>query len=458
MRRKIATITFFITLTLGFLIGMAIPIRPTQSEIEQRMLTEFPTANESSLADGSFFSNISLWYADSFPGREFLLSAEQKIKNLYGIKTDIMVVGNALNADEIPDFSEAESEEELVASADEEITLDEETIATAEETENESITEEETTYAEDLINITYDDATPPTAKAMDSEISKYVQQNLYVKDGAAYSAYYFNQKNATIYIEALNSAAEELDGIADVYSILVPNQSGVMLTEEEQQALGGSNQRKAIRYYYSQLKNVKAVETIDTLREHNDEYIYFRTDHHETALGGYYIYRSFCAAKGLEPHELSDFETIRYEPYLGSFYSTLQSSEMAANPDYVDAYIPMGTNDLTYWTTGGKEIEWSVVREAASWGKYSAYCCFVAGDKPLAIIENPEIQDGSSCLVLKESYANCFIPFLVDHYQTVYIMDFRYTKHDVVTYVKDNNIDDLMVVIPTYVVGTAMVK
>ena len=54
------------------------------------------------------------------------------------------------------------------------------------------------------------------------------------------------------------------------------------------------------------------------------------------------------------------------------------------------------------------------------------YSTFVASDNPYTEIENKSLTDGSACVVVKESFGNAFIPFLVDHYQTVYIVDYRY--------------------------------
>ena len=68
-----------------------------------------------------------------------------------------------------------------------------------------------------------------------------------------------------------------------------------------------------------------------------------------------------------------------------------------------------------------------------------------SADKPLAVIENPDLDDGSSCVVVKESYGNCFVPFLVDHYQTVYVIDFRYTQNNVMDFVKEHKVQDLII-------------
>ena len=46
-------------------------------------------------------------------------------------------------------------------------------------------------------------------------------------------------------------------------------------------------------------------------------------------------------------------------------------------------------------------------------------------------INNPKLKDDSSCIIIKESYGNAFVPFLVDHYQYVYVVDYRYYTGDV---------------------------
>ena len=87
---------------------------------------------------------------------------------------------------------------------------------------------------------------PPDSKAMDAAFQKQLQDNLYVKDGAAYSLYYFVQDSATEYINAMNNAASKLSGVADVYDILVPNNSGVLLPDDDLAKLGGSDQKLSL--------------------------------------------------------------------------------------------------------------------------------------------------------------------------------------------------------------------
>ena len=228
-----------------------------------------------------------------------------------------------------------------------------------------------------------------------------------------------------------------------------------MLPEDELAALGGSNQADAVHYYYSLYNKATGIESVDILRQHNDEYLYFRTDHHWTALGAYYVYRNYCKAKGWEPHELDYYTKMTFSPFLGSYYSTLKDPAMAANPDYVEAFIPKGTNKLTYYSKGGKETEYDVIHDVTNWSEYTKYNCFIGGDQPMQKIENPVLwRKTSSCLVIKESYGNCFVPFLVDHYHTVYVMDYRYCNEDVLDFVDKHGIDDVIVINNISIIGS----
>ncbi len=408
--RALSVRIFAFIMLLGGIVGIMFFFRPDTSEVEKRKLAEFPKPTLSSFLNGEYFYDLSLWYSDTYPMRDGLIAADQKIERLYGITPSTMLVGSRKISDDIPDIDEAQAD-----------------------SGNEQPQEVEQISA-------------PDSRAMESEIQKQIQQNLYVKDGAAYSLYYYDQTAADIYTSALSKAAGELEGKTNVYSILVPNNSGAMLSDRELEALGGADQEQAIDYYYSLSEGVKTVDTIKTLREHNDEYLYFRTDHHWTQLAAYYVYQNFCEEKGIRPNELSDFQKMTFSPFLGTFYQELQNEDMAANPDFVDAYIPMATNDMTYWETDGSQVNWHVIQDVTGWNKNSLYSCFIGGDKPLVQINNPNLSDGSSCVVVKESYGNSFVPFLVDHYQTVYVIDFRYTKNNVMDFVQEHNVQDLIII------------
>ena len=156
---------------------------------------------------------------------------------------------------------------------------------------------------------------------------------------------------------------------------------------------------------------VKTVDTFDTLKNHNSEYIYFRTDHHWTALGAYYAYEDFCKARGFTPTPLSDFETVEYPNFVGTFYaSSNQVQALKDNPDTVIGYIPKSTNDMFFIDSSGQRIDWRIVNDVSDYDSAAKYSAFAAADQMYAQIDNPTLSDGSSCVVIKESFGNAMIP------------------------------------------------
>ena len=48
------------------------------------------------------------------------------------------------------------------------------------------------------------------------------------------------------------------------------------------------------------------------------------------------------------------------------------------------------------------------------------------------------------CMVLKESYGNALAPFLSTIYHKVYVLDFRYFTEDFTAFVKNNGVQDVL--------------
>ncbi len=412
---------FFIAMLAFAVIGLLIPLRPSESALEKRTLEKFPTFTIASFLDGSFFSGISSWYADTFPFREKMLAANAVFENLYGIQGEQIVTTGSQEGDEIPDtytesVSAEEETDEAAASAD--------------------VPEEDTSDG-----TIYDEPE--------------VSGDVYISGDTAFSIYYFNTEGANAYVQMIDNAQIKLDGIADVYTILVPTTIGINLSEDMQEQLNSANQSDAIDYIYSGIQQtnskVKTVEIFDTLKSHNSEYIYFRTDHHWTALGAYYAYTEFCDVKGISATPIDEYETMEFTDFLGSFYSSSnQASSLRDHPDTVVAYIPKSTNDMVFCNTDGVEYEWNIIYDVSNWESSTKYSTFAAGDNYFGQIHNPTMSDGSACVVIKESFGNAFIPFLTDHYEYVYIVDYRYFhnyyqyNNSVCALVEDKGINDVI--------------
>ncbi len=271
---------------------------------------------------------------------------------------------------------------------------------------------------------------------------------IYVAGDTAYGLYYFAQEAASGFSEMVNHTYEVLGGEAEVYSVIAPLNSAALLSQSLQSGFGASDQGAAIEYIFSLMDSgVHRVNPLPSLKKHNTEYIYFRTDHHWTALGAYYAYEAFAREKGIVPHTLDQFERREYTDFVGSYYSSSQAAAMKANPDTVVAYVPMGTNEMTMVTGDGREMQWRIVNDVSDYRSGAKYSCFAGSDQPYAAAHNPEITDGSACVVIKDSYGNAFVPFLIDHYEYVYWIDFRYYDGTLTDLVREKGISDIIYMI-----------
>ncbi len=265
-----------------------------------------------------------------------------------------------------------------------------------------------------------------------------------------YEYYNFVEERANDYITTVCDAEKQLSS-ATLYNMIVPTSIDITLPESylEQNEVNSQDQNKAINYMYSSMAainpEVKTVSIFDALKLHNNEYLYFRTDHHWTQLGAYYAYVEFCKAKGITPNALEDYEKSSYDGFLGSFYSESPNDDMANHPDTVDVYRSKADASLSYTDSEGNTIEdWPVIQDGTDYSTENKYLIFCAADQPYEEIVNSDLSDGSACLVVKESFGNVFIPFLVDHYQTIYVVDYRYYDGDISDLAAEKNVSDVI--------------
>ena len=291
---------------------------------------------------------------------------------------------------------------------------------------------------------------PASSNVITTSDKPYQSGGVYVVGSAGYEMYNYVGSLAEKYQSTVNAVADSLSGVSQVYAMAIPLSSGITLPDELFSDIPGSDQAQAEKDILAGMgQNVKTIPLHDVMMSHRTEYIYFRTDHHWTALGAYYAYVQFCTAKGITPHNLSDYEVSQFPGFLGSFYNDGGKPDAMKNdPDTVNAYHPVSaTASMKYGDnenstlTGGQ-----VIFDESTASASLKYGTFIMGDNPFTVIENPEVSNGESCIVVKESFGNAFVPFLVDHYQTVYVVDYRYYSGSVTQLAGDKGVKDVLFV------------
>ncbi len=191
---------------------------------------------------------------------------------------------------------------------------------------------------------------------------------------------------------------------------------------------------------YLEKTDVKNVDTTEILRKYKDNYLYYRTDHHPTSNGAFVIYNALSDSLGYEPLDDSDFKIYDVSrAFLGTTYS---KALKGVTPDVITEYKPLETPRFKVkFPYDGKEADSMYFPEHLA--KKDKYSYFLDGNHALTVIESPN-KNGKSLAVFRDSYANCITPMVANHFETVHLIDLRYYNDDIIAYLTENRIENVM--------------
>ena len=237
---------------------------------------------------------------------------------------------------------------------------------------------------------------------------------------------------------------------ANVYFALIPEKSEIW-SDRLPNLTPNDSQAELIEYCYG-LSNANNVDMLSPLREHADEYIYYRTDHHWTSLGAYYGFTALGKAMGIDVPALDSY-TDRHT-VSDSFYGTTWSSSGFSwvKPDSMEAFVnePEGLKITSYPTGSPEEGQ---LYDESYLEKKDKYSMFLGGNQPLGVVKNANNPDGPRLLIIRDSYADSLVPFLTPHFSEIHLVDLRYYKLSIADYIAQNGIDQALVLysVPNFV-------
>lgn len=226
-------------------------------------------------------------------------------------------------------------------------------------------------------------------------------------------------------ISAINSYASKHN--MPVFVMLAPTATGIY-SEKLPKYAPKFDQKAFIDYVYQGFTqdNIVTLDAYNALYPTRDEYIYYRTDHHWTSLGAYYAYASAIKSMGFNPVLLSQYDIEHASSdFIGTLYSKVIYN--GVDKDTIDFYHnPDGAKveSLTV-TSGGKDTTYDSIYFRDYLDKKDKYSAFTGINQPMITIKTNSTS-GKKLLVIKDSYAHSFVPFLTQHYSEIVMVDMRY--------------------------------
>lgn len=231
--------------------------------------------------------------------------------------------------------------------------------------------------------------------------------------------------------------------------LLVPT-SGLVMQEKLPKNARLFDQAKYIDQVQKAMKDYNFVDVRDTLMDHNDEYIYYKTDHHWTSAGACLAYDVWSERTGGEA-ETEDglVKNVVSDKFRGSLYSKILDADSAYDEIWTyglqkdDAF---GSKDCTVTIDEKQQLD--SIYDDEMLQKKDKYAYFLSGNYGQVHIQNQKAASkakGKNILIIKDSFANSFVPFATQDYENIYMVDLRYYNGDMKSYLQEHNITDVLV-------------
>ena len=224
-------------------------------------------------------------------------------------------------------------------------------------------------------------------------------------------------------IKAIKSFSESQSKIP-VRMMLVPDAANVLnhslpaLAKPEDQTQMFSMVRKDLG------DSVEWIDVSTELNKHKTEKIYYKTDHHWTTLGAFYAFQAAAPSLGIEGDLSGNYVSYAVSDSFNGMLAS-KSGVNLGEKEQIDIYVPTeeDTDLIVDYVDEGKRS--TSLYDSSKLKEKDQYTVFLGGNSSLLDIRTVSTST-KRLLLVKDSFANSFIPFLTPYYREIVVVDPRY--------------------------------
>lgn len=247
----------------------------------------------------------------------------------------------------------------------------------------------------------------------------------------------FETENADKNCKYLEEFVDNYKKNTDICVMLVPNTSEILKKKLPKYAYN-FNETRYINDIYKKIGEDNTVDVNQMLKAHKDEYLYYKTDHHWTTLGAYYAFTEYADKTGI------NIEKYTTKLVTDKFYGTMSSkANLEIEADKVYIYEPDKEEEVSVRYNNSTELKDSLY-EMSALDKKDKYSIFLGGNNPLVQITT-NAENDRKVLVIKDSFAHCFIPFMISGFSKIDVVDLRYYNESIRKMIEEGGYTDILV-------------
>lgn len=225
------------------------------------------------------------------------------------------------------------------------------------------------------------------------------------------------------------------------YVMLVPTAAAIYKDKLPKYTIIGDQEAYLNKVKQWMHPNLRFIDVFPSLYAARDQPIYYKTDHHWTTEGAYIAYLELCKQMGLAPLKKEEFNIQQVtDEFYGSLYS--KSGFRHVQPDRLELYLPKDQEKYTV-TYVDEERTTDSLYAMEQLLRKDKYAVFLNGNHARIHIKTAN-PSGRKLLVVKDSYANSLIPFLLKHFSEIHVVDLRYYEEDLASLANEQGIQDML--------------
>lgn len=416
---------------LGAVIYMLVFEHPTVSEIEKRTLAKFPEFSWDSYFKGEYTAQISEFYDDTVPNRDFFKRLNSQIQKLFGITTDAGTFhGNLKPVESGGDVTAiTTAEQEPIVIVTPAPSTEDDPVSSDNSQTDASEVPPETSEPESTVNTVPDETTPPPdsfqrPEGADAEILyNEADQMVYRSGDQLYgiSLYKGQEGYGDSLAQSINKFADSLPD-SNVYAMIAPTQNTFVLPQslvsninDELTHIENLNKKFA--------DNVSVVDAYSALEKHSDEALYFKRDIHWTQLAAYYAAEAFAKKADIPFLDLSQYDKDERD-CMGSAYTNTKYSQLEGATETFTYYKPKNDISTEYYDSNYEHVFDYLLMPEVDYIESAFYCLFMVSPDYIKKITT-DVENDKVLVVFKDSYPSAMIPFLTSSYEKIYVIDVR---------------------------------
>ncbi|MBD5081777.1 MAG: hypothetical protein HDT44_08465 [Ruminococcaceae bacterium] len=424
-------------------VSMLVFTRPTISMTEKRELAKFPEFSFEDFFSGKYTSGITEWYDDTVPWRDGFKDIAANISKCMGVSLGGVTIHGTPNKVVNPVKTDAPD-----------TTVPENSQAPAQTSQQGGDVTGENTQTQPVQETEAETQAPQNG--LDGVLDAVVSNGQIVFDyqGHAWGvSLYGGGYNQQKYADSVNAFAEDLEGIANVYSMVAPT-NGDFYCPTAYKEYNASQYDDIVDIASRLSGKVTNVDCYSAIQSHLDEDLYFRTDHHWQPLAAYYAAEQFAKAAEVPFLELNEdnFEYHEIDDFVGSVYSATKDAALLNDPDLLKYYIPNNyykDEFVIYYYNTHYEDEMKYPFFQKDQHGSGAYCVFMGGDTKIVRVDT-DVKNGRKLLVFKDSYGNAEIPFYMNSFEQIYVCDVRFFPLNAIDFIKEQGVTDVLFTMNTF--------